>query len=334
MKKIAFVTNSATHCGIHQYGRAVHRVLSASDKFEYEFTPTIHEFHERDKIDKRIWTRWLVNMDCDAILYNHCHNTMNWLDEEVVAHVNRKGKPQFMITGHDIFSTIPGVRHHFVTNPLFENTATHSALLRPLLLDHNLQYKPPGKTIKVGTFGLAYTSKNLPLLVRYVNESFPPSQKVELNIHATVGKYVLGSRQHVDRAIATCRAFAAANVTVNFTTEFVESLDDVMTMLNNNDINVFMYSDEPNRFAVSSALDMALSARKPVAISDSSMFAHARHVKDIVVDMLELQNSTSNFDQWIPKILNRGMNPLAEFYENWAPDKFRTVIENKLQELI
>ena len=51
-------------------------------------------------------------------------------------------------------------------------------------------------------------------------------------------------------------------------------------------------------------------------------------------DMLELQNTVGNFDHWIPKILDRGMNPLAEFYENWAPDKFRTVIENKLQELV
>jgi hypothetical protein len=330
MKKIAFVTNSATHCGIHQYGRAVHRVLSASDKFEYKFTPTIHEFHERDKIDKRIWTRWLVNMDCDAILYNHCHNTMNWLDEEVVAHVTRSGKPQFLITGHDIFSTIPGITHHFVTNPMFENTSTHSALLRPLLLDHDLQYQPPGETVKVGTFGLAYTSKNLPLLVRYVNESFPPSQKVELNIHATVGKYVLGSRQHIDRAIATCRAFAAGNVTINFTTEFIESLDDVMTMLHNNDINVFVYSDEPNRFAVSSAFDLALSARKPIVISDSSMFAHARHVKDIVIDTMELQYSTGKQINWIPDILNLGMAPVQEFYERWAPSKFIDNIEQKI----
>lgn len=327
MKKIAFVTNSATHCGIHQYGRAVHRVLSASDKFEYEFTPTIYEFHERDVRDKRHWIKWLKHMDCDAILYNHCHNTMNWLDEEVVAAV---GKPQFMITGHDIFSTIPGITHHFVTNPLFENTATHSALLRPLLLDHELFYEPPGETVKVGTFGLAYTSKNLPLLVRYVNESFPPSQKVELNIHATVGKYVLGSRQHVDRAIATCRAFAAANVTVNFTTEFVESLDDVMTMLHNNDINVFMYSDEPGRYAVSSAFDLALSARKPIAISDSSMFAHARHVRDIVVDTMELQYSTGKQINWIPDILNLGMAPVQEFYERWAPSKFINNIEQKI----
>ena len=327
MKKIAFVTNSATHCGIHQYGRAVHRVLSASDKFEYEFTPTIYEFHERDTRDNRHWIKWLKHMDCDAILYNHCHNTMNWLDAEVVAAV---GKPQFLITGHDIFSTIPGITHHFVTNPLFENTTTHSALLRPLLLDHELQYQPPGETVKVGTFGLAYTSKNLPLLVRYVNESFPPSQKVELNIHATVGKYVLGGRQHVDRAIATCRAFAAANVTINFTTEFIESLDDVMTMLHNNDINVFMYSDEPGRYAVSSAVDLALSARKPIAISDSSMFAHARHVRDIVVDTLELQYSTGKQINWIPDILNLGMVPVQEFYERWAPSKFIDSIEQKI----
>lgn len=332
MRKIAIVTNSATQCGIHQYGRAVHRVLSESGRFEYKFTPTIHEFRESDKIDKRIWTRWLVNMDCDAILYNHCHSTMNWLDEEVVAHVTCSGKPQFLITGHDIFSTIPGIAHHFVTNPLFENTATHSALLRPLLLDHDLQYQPPGETIKVGTFGLAYTSKNLPLLVRYVNESFPSTQKIELNIHATVGKYVLGSQQHIDRAIKTCSAFAADNVTVKFTTEFVESFNDVMTMLHNNDINVFLYSDEPNRFAVSSALDLALSARKPVAISDSSMFAHARHVRDIVVDTMELQYSTGKRFNWLPDILKLGMAPLEQFYVDWAPDKFCKVIEEKIDE--
>jgi hypothetical protein len=327
MKKIAFVTNSAIRCGIHQYGRAVHRVLSASSKFEYKFTPTINEFQANDVQDKQQWTNWLKHMDCDAILYNHCHNTMNWLDQEVVAGV---GKPQFLITGHDIFSTFPGITHHFVTNPLFENTDTHSALLRPLLLDHDLQYQPPGETIKVGTVGLAYTSKNLPLLVRYVNESFPSTQKVELNIHATVGKYTPGSEQHIDRAIKTCSAFAADNVTVKFTTEFVESLDDVVNMLHNNDINVFLYNDEPNRFAVSSALDLALSARKPVAISDSSMFAHARHVRDIVVDTMELQYSTGKQINWIPDILKAGMSPTQEFYQRWAPDKFIDIIEQKI----
>ena len=328
MKKIAFVTNSATRCGIHQYGRAVHRVLSGSNKYKYEFVTTPHEyvnpFLPSEKVE---WTAWLNMIDCDAILYNHCPSTMGWLDDEIVGAVN---KPQWLITGHDELKILKNIQHHFVTNPLFENTDTHSALLRPLLLDHDLQYQPPGETIKVGTFGLAYTSKNLPLLVKYVNDSFPPDRLIELNIHATVGRYIIDGHHHLNHAVMTCRAFANPNVTVNITTDFIESLDEIVVKLHNNDINVFLYSDEPNRFAVSSALDLALSARKPVAISRSSMFAHARHVEDIVVDLDELQHYTGKQINWILDILKLGMSPTQEFYQRWAPDKFIDIIEQKI----
>jgi hypothetical protein len=330
MRKIAIVTNAAVHCGIHQYGQAVYRVLSGSNKYKYEFVTTPHEyvnpFLPSEKIE---WTAWLNTIDCDAILYNHCPSTMGWLDDEIVGAVN---KPQWLITGHDELKTLKNIQHYFVTNPLFENTNTHSALLRPLLLDQTLDHAPPSDVIKVGTFGLVYNSKNLPLLVKYVNDSFPPDQLIELNIHATVGQYIIDGHHHLNRAVMTCRAFANPNVTVNITTDFIESLDEVVVKLHNNDINVFLYSDEPNRFAVSSALDLALSARKPVAISRSSMFAHARHVEDIVVDLDELQHYTGKQFNWLPDILKLGMAPLEQFYVDWAPDKFCKVIEEKIDE--
>lgn len=329
MAKIAFITNSAERCGIHQYGASVHRVLTGSDKHQYQFVPTPLAWSPGNTMSNSEWVHWLRGLDCDVILYNHCPTTMGWLDDDIVAGVN---KPQFLITGHDEFKTMPGIKHHFVTNPLFKSTSTHSAMLRPLVLDHELEYTLPGDVIKVGTFGLAYTSKNLPLLVKYVNDSFPSTQQVELNIHTIVGEYVQGSEQQLEYAVRTCRAWAGSNIKLNITTNFIETLDEVIAYLNHNDINVFMYNDEPNRFAVSSALDLALSAHKPIAITRSSMFQHANHVEDIIVDKDEFQHSTGKRFNWLPDILKLGTAPLEEFYTNWAPSKFRNVIEGKIDE--
>lgn len=329
MAKIAVITNSAKRCGIHQYGATVHRVLAGSSQHQYEFVTTPLAWTPTNTMSTSEWIHWLLGIDCDAILYNHCPTTMGWLDDDVVAGIT---KPQFLITGHDEFKTMAGIKHHFVTNPMFENTNTHSAMLRPLVLDHALEYTPPGDTIKVGTFGLAYNSKNLPLLVKYVNDSFPSTQRVELNIHAIVGEYVQDSDRQLEHAVKTCRVWAGPNVDLVVTTDFIETLDGVIAYLNHNDINVFMYNDQPNRFAVSSALDLALSAQKPVAITRSSMFQHANHVEDIIVDKDEFQYSTGKRFNWLPDIMNLGMAPLEEFYVNWAPDKFRNVIEDKINE--
>lgn len=328
MKKIAFVTNATRNCGIHQYGRTVHRVLAGSSQHDYVFVTTPGAYNESFGNEEKIaWTEWLQHLDCDAILYNHCPTTMGWLDQTVVAAVN---KPQFMITGHDDLANIAGIKHHFVTNPLFESTATHSALCRPLVLDHDFEYAKPGDVIKIGTFGLAYSSKRLPLLVQYVNESFAPSQQVELNIHTTVGAYTAFSETLRDHTINTCRAFARPNVKIAVTTDFVESIDELIAKLNHNDVNVFLYNNEPHRFAVSSALDLALSAHKPIAISNSSMFAHTTHVNSIVVDTDELQYYTGKHMNWLPDILEQGMAPLDEFYTKWSPENFRQVVESKL----
>lgn len=333
MKKIAFVTNSSTRCGVHQYGATAFRVLLQSEKYQYVFAPTSRvnmPVRGRRPVPydaQRARINWLNNMECDTIIYNWCPNTMGWLEEDIVQQVN---KPQFLITGHEVVKIMKYITHSFNVNPVYTKRENITPLPRPLVLDHDLVYTPPGDVIKVGTFGFGQASKNFDLLVRYVNDSFPAEQQVELNMHIPNGDFIEGQRSFTQALIKKCQAEKNSNVTLNITTKFIDSTDEMIVKLNNNDINVYLYDNQTKRNTVSSILDFSLSARKPVAISNSSMFAHAHHAKDIVVNLAELQKPAGSLQNWIPAILDKGMLPLEGFYNDWAPSKFIDTIEQRI----
>jgi hypothetical protein len=97
-------------------------------------------------------------------------------------------------------------------------------------------------------------------------------------------------------------------VTLNITRNFLDD-DGVLQFLANNDINVFMYSENGN--GISSAIDYALSVKRPIAITRCNMFRH------ILKNDIVLSGKNSVVD-----ILNRGTKPLNEFYDKWSTQKF------------
>ena len=326
-KVVAFVTNKNTHCGVHQYGAAAFRVLSKSEKYKYDFVP-IHNIGVKiPGHQKNERKQWLQTLECDAIIYNWCPNTMGWLTEE---YIDCSSKPQFVITGHEIVKIMKNISHSFNVNPVSVADQDITPLPRPLLLDHELVYSPPGDVIKVGTFGFGQPAKNFDLLVRYVNDSFPAEQQVELNMHIPNGDFIQGQRRFIPDLIKKCQAEKNNNVVLNITTNFIDSMDEMIVKLNGNDINVYLYNDHTKRNTVSSILDFSLSARKPIAISNSSMFAHARHVTDIVVNTEELKKPTGSAQNYLPEILSKAMLPLQGFYRDWAPEKFISTIEQRI----
>jgi hypothetical protein len=312
-KKVSLVTNSKVACGIHGYALSALSVLEGSTDYQYKLV----KVPSNQTAD--FYAEFLNNQPSDIILLNHCTWTMPWLTGNVLDGLK---KPVFMMTGHDhVYQAVSQIKHIFVVDPTFENTTTHSALPRPITMYPDIANAPIDGPFRVGTFGFGQHTKRMEHIVIMLNEQIK-DMPVEFHMQIGEGDYINDSKD--DDIIDECQRIAHDNVTIHPHKGFIHSRQDLANWLNQNHINVFVYKDQPNRSAVSSCLDVALSACRPIAIRRSSMFKHAQHVTDIVLG----KNNT------IRDIYNKGTEPLEALRNAWTPSAYRAVIENKFKELL
>lgn len=352
MKKIAVITRDEEQCGIFGYTISALRILQTSTEYEYE----LHRCSLPFKQGHQVYIDWLESIKADAFLYNFCPITMPWLLPPVMAAVKR---PHFVISGHDIIwfdatdwatlikdRTTPnhvwsvdptwegwfGVNtgteqialsaRRFTDNDIVYESPNYSTLPRPVITYPELSYTPPGDVVRVGTFGLSSTWKNYDKIVERVCRDFP-DQPVHLIIRATQGKWEGHDNSMGNNQAEAAKKLATSNVTVEITYEFLPSQQDLATWLNTLDLILFIYEPNWNRYAVSSSLDHALAARKPIALNDSKMFSHARHIPEIYIE----QNSLKD-------IMERGIEPLLPLYEKYSYNSFIEEVESKIRKFI
>jgi hypothetical protein len=138
-----------------------------------------------------------------------------------------------------------------------------------------------------------------------VNEEF---DEAVINLHMPWA-YFGDPKGTETRKIATsCREHnKKPGITLNINHDFLLN-EEVLNFLAGNDINLFLYHSCNQ--GLSSVIDYALSVKRPIGITNDSMFKHI--LKD---DILVEKHS-------IKDLLQQGTKPLEEFYEKWDPKKF------------
>jgi hypothetical protein len=301
--KIALVTNSETNCGVHAYAQSTFDILKHSQKYDYEFV---------EVSGPQAFIDWAMNAQVNGLIFNHHPATLAWLSEFFIENINI---PQYVITGHDTTSTFAGIKHHFVVDPQFKETATHSGVARPLGFYPDITYRPPSGKLNIGSFGFGQVAKNFPSIIEMVNQQFS-SEPVNVNILMPYGAYVDSSGALAHFIAQQCYALAKPNVTVNISHEFIKDKLELIQFLNGNDINIFYYAEQPGR-GPSSCIDHALACRKPIGVADTTMFKHVSHVDEICVDKHSILS-----------IIARGISPLEQFYTAWNNENLIKSYEN------
>ncbi len=87
------------------------------------------------------------------------------------------------------------------------------------------------------------------------------------------------------------------------------TLEQILKFLSKNDLNVFLYEYQDNR-GISSATDWAISVKRPLVITKSSMF---RHLFDCYPSICIEENS-------LKTILENGVKHLERLCEEWSPE--------------
>lgn len=307
MKTIAFFVDADPRNSISGYATTVHDVLKTSTKYNYKLMPLDSgrgHLHE-----------WINSLGVDGVIYNWWPGDSR-IQNYILDYVN---VPQFIIGGHNHIPEFTNIKHvwsAYIDHPTTENV---TPLPRPVIYYPDLEYSVPSGRIKIGSFGLGFRNKNYPKIVEMVNKQFS-DVIVDLNFHIS---YTKGSYAETNKIAQVCRELAMPNVMLNITFDYLRTSYDIAKFLNNNDLNVFAYEDEPHLNVTSSSLDHALSARKPIALSKSSYFSHMKHVPGIWLE-----------DRPLRDIMNDGIAPLEPVYKQHSKEAMLEAIETPLDKYL
>lgn len=233
--KMLMISRKAKQCGVSDYGKRLYAILQKYFDIDYREVNGIE--------------------DCKAegyniVLWNYHYATLPFVTNDTL----QKGVKHFAIFHEAALNFTPDKVIDTSIRPLFE--VEFPEVINPVPV--------------IGSFGFGFPDKNFSRIAEMVKEQFTEAV-IRLNIpFAEYGdRDGFLARREADKVRGI---LAGTNIQLVVNHDYL-SQTDLLTFLNGNDINLFMYAQSHGR-GLSSAIDYALSVKKPIGVSDSEMFRH------------------------------------------------------------
>lgn len=261
--KILFIQRKSTNCGVADYGKRLFSILKPAMDI------TMCECEAMPDLT-----------GYDIALWNYHHATMPWAD-----------------------CSNKSVKHVALFHEAFQNITPDvwipvSELARPLpeKVDYD-GYWENDDTPVIGSFGFGFTDKDYIGIAKMVKREF---EEAILKLHIPFAEYGdADGSQAVNRALECKIVLSGTGIKLKVEHKFMPP-DELVEWLSENDLNFFNCLPTQGR-GISSSIDYALSARRPIAISNSEMYRHLP--REICVDNISL-----------PRLIEKGIEPLREVY--------------------
>ena len=309
MTTLVFATHSQQQCGVYQFGKQIFEALERSSKFQFIYC----ELSDASELRAAV-----VSHNPSAVIINFHPATIGWA----------QGWASWSLQ----IPTI-GIMHEM-------NTALADQM-NDALFDYYIFHDPSAETQN-------------PLFFKAARLIHPPSQPASLPARFTVGSFgfatpgkgfeAVAARAHAEfddclirfnipwsefcdkdgsqaRLVADrCRSLIVKpGVQIEVTHDFFD-LDGVEQFLAGNSINAFFYDEQEGR-GISSAVDLALSARRPIAARRTSMVRH----------LFKAEPSIFIEDRSLREIAESGLAPLQPFIDHWTAESVLADYENMLE---
>lgn len=296
MTKVLILNHQFKECGVYQFAKRIYSLVSKEKEVKYYYK----DIHNREE-----YLTSMKEISPDYIIYNYHKDRTPWLTEEDIKN-NKDIQHYFIFHDGSMLSSYDKYLFFGVLDPKENIVLKEKRILLPRpLLPYSGKY-PTNDIITIGSFGFATDHKRFPELVKLVCDTLPEA-RINLHLVRTFFGDTLG--YSVSDTIFKCnQSLTNRNVQLNITTEFYDDAK-LLTFLAGNDINVFYYSQMVNP-GISSAIDYALSVKRPIAITKNMTFRH------IYSDEISLDRNS------ITTILKTGTKPLEKYYELWNPKTF------------
>ncbi len=301
-KRLRFliISHRGMRCGVQQFGRRLLQLLSLSPDIDWRYA-------ECASIDDFLGE--CRDIAPAAVLFNLHEGTMPW----AAGHGIRACGVPCLAVVHEAYQLTPERLERtpfdgflypdpsFVpASPLVFPVPRFTPPIRPAA--------PAPKLFTVGWFGFASPGKGLDRLCSRVNEEFDTARiRMNLSPH---DRSELFPEQATQSIIADCRRMIRKpGIVLDITRDFLDE-DRLLDFLSENTVNAFLYDDlsGPDR-GISSCLDYALAAGRPMAVSGSRMFRHVHGINpSIRADRRSLRDIAAS-----------GLAPLAHHIARYEP---------------
>jgi hypothetical protein len=258
MKTVLIINHDNVECGTYQFVSRINNIVSNSHSIHYVY----------HNVSSRVGYRYLLEKhNPDYIVYNWHKDRINWLLESDITG-NKGAKHYFIFHDGSIFN------HYdkYLFSGEMPNYSTpipkeKSVLLPRPLIKYNGSY-PINDIPTIGSFGFATDHKQFPELVTLVNQTF---SKAHIRLHITSPYFGVTEGYNLPKIVNQCKANNYnPDIQLTINTNFVDD-QELLTFLAGNDINVFNYAYMQNP-GISSAIDYALSVRRPFAVTRNNLF--------------------------------------------------------------
>lgn len=281
--KTLFINHLSERCGVADYGRRLFDILKPHMDIDYRaISPT---YQIDGSVSFHIY---------DVILVNYHYATLPFLQK---------------IYG---IKTV-GLFHEAHYPDLFDKVISVQDLPRPLFEGLILPGYNTFGLSTIGSFGFGFPDKDFPRICQLVKEQYS-----EAIIRLNIPFAEFGDNEGINalNEVEKCRQLLqGTNIHLHVAHQFWSQLH-MVNWLSQNDINLFLYKPSSGR-GISSTIDYALSAKRPIGISSSEMFRHLP--RELVVDNIS-----------IPDLIKKGIEPLKKVYEDNSNEK----LVAKIKELI
>lgn len=298
MARVLIVNPSEPRCGVYQFGAAVHSILKKSTRHTY----------------------WLNSGDIydashfDAIIFNYHEKLFPWLNDEAIKAAKI---PCFAIGGHDCYPNFSELRAVFNCDSTSKQEGKNIPLPRPVKKFDPL---PDPEIVTIGSCGFDFSSKNFQHVATVVAQSFDEA-KIRLHIPHHPGGEGIGSIEQTIRQ--QLWSLNKPKISVEISQDFLTD-NELIAFLSANTANVFLYPPfhGQNR-GLSSVIDKALSARKPIAISDSTMYRHISHESKFLLSRHSLR-----------EIISFGTKHFAPILEEHSEERLIKIVDEAIDQAL
>lgn len=302
MKRVMIVNNNIKPCGIQQWGSRIINSLQYSKKYAFSYYEigTVSELFQV-----------VVQEHPNVIIYNFNPDTMNFITYEVlqqlshIKHVAMVHEGYYHKTNYVGFEYMLYLLNYVEIEPEYEKKVFFTPMR--YLLPYSGDY-PKNDVVTIGSFGFGFSRKRFDYLVEVVNEEFDVAK-----IRLSVSKYPLGDKDDIVASEIISQCYAKnikPGITLEISRDFLPD-NLLLQFLAGNDINCFFYDSE--KFdGIAGSTDIALSVKRPVAITNVPMF---NHLHSIVPEICIENNS-------LKTILSMGTEPLEPLYNKFSRANF------------
>lgn len=303
--KCLFCNTTEKACGVHQYGENLYRILNwEGSDIEWDLLEASKEPPILDL------------MRYDVVLYNWQGLIDSWMSKAPFNLFNTKQVLCYHDLGvnHEtywdaiIFSDPTVASHgrwHHIGRPIPEYTP----IINPLNMTRPI----------VGVHGFVGAQAD-----QVVSRVMGEFEEATVRLHLPFSPFCDPDGNYASAMAERCRKLTElSGVKVLISHEFL-SPRDLLDWLCQNDINCYFRDINQGWRGVSSAPDMALAVRKPLAVNRCNAFRHLHG----------LTPSICVEDSSLMDIIKNGLNPLVPIYQRWSPEVIRNQVEDVLYSVV